>query len=379
MGMQDGVVRNWQRDSDTASAAQIQAANRGATILAVSKFLRLSIQTMIMGVGAWLVIKHDVSPGAMFASSFLLGRAMAPVENAIGTWKSLVGARLAYRRLDEILVATPDERRAMTLPTPVGEVEVDRVNYVPYGSDVPTLRNVSFALAPGEVLGIIGPSAAGKSTLARLLAGTWTPTTGHVRLDGGEIALWHDAAGSRHLGYLPQDIELFAGTVRDNIARLSQATDEDVIAAAQLAGLHETIVRLPRGYDTEIGESGLRLSGGQRQRVALARALFGKPRFIILDEPNSSLDHEGEEALVQAIAQVKAQGATVVVITHRPSILGLADKLLLLRNGAIEAFGDSREVIARLNGGALRAVPSSQNAASSNDASQAVVPQKQTA
>jgi PrtD family type I secretion system ABC transporter len=379
IGVQDGVVRNWQRDSDTASAAQIQAANRGATILAVSKFLRLSIQTMIMGVGAWLVIKHDISPGAMFASSFLLGRAMAPVENAIGTWKSLVGARLAYRRLDEILVATPEERRAMTLPTPAGEVEVDRVNYVPYGSDVPTLRNVSFALAPGEVLGIIGPSAAGKSTLARLLAGTWTPTTGHVRLDGGEIALWHDANGSRHLGYLPQDIELFAGTVRDNIARLSDASDEDVIAAAQLAGLHETIVRLPRGYDSEIGEAGLRLSGGQRQRVALARALFGKPRFIILDEPNSSLDHEGEEALVQAIAQVKAQGATVVVITHRPSILGLADKLLLLRNGAIEAFGDSREVIARLNGGALRAVPSSQNAASPNGAPQAVVPQKQTA
>jgi PrtD family type I secretion system ABC transporter len=379
MGMQDGVVRNWQRDSDAAGAAQVQAANRGAKILAASKFLRLAVQTMIMGVGAWLVIKHDVSPGAMFASSFLLGRALAPVENAIGTWKSLVGARIAYRRLDAILVTTPAERPAMRLPTPAGEVEVDRVSYVPYGSDAPTLRNVSFALAPGEVLGIIGPSAAGKSTLARLLAGTWTPTTGHVRLDGGEIGLWHDAGASRHLGYLPQDIELFAGTVRDNIARLSQASDEDVIEAARLAGLHETIMRLPRGYDSEIGDDGLRLSGGQRQRVALARALFGKPRLVILDEPNSSLDHEGEEALVAAIAQVKAQGATVIVITHRPSILGLADKLLLLRNGAIEAFGDSREVIARLNGGSLRAVPSGQNAVAQTAASQTAAPQKQTA
>jgi PrtD family type I secretion system ABC transporter len=389
MGMQDGVVRTWQRDSEAASAAQIQAANRGAMILAASKFLRLTIQTMIMGVGAWLVIKHDVSPGAMFASSFLLGRALAPVENAIGTWKSLVGARIAYHRLDEILAATPPKQAAMSLPAPAGAVEVDRVSYVPFGSDVPTLRNISFALAPGEVLGIIGPSAAGKSTLARLLAGTWAPTTGHVRLDGGEIGLWHDAGGSHHLGYLPQDIELFAGTVRDNIARLSHATDEDVIEAAQLAGLHETIMRLPRGYDSEIGDAGLRLSGGQRQRVALARALFGKPRFVILDEPNSSLDHEGEEALVQAIAQVKAQGTTVVVITHRPSILGLADKLLLLRNGAIEAFGESREVIARLNGGQLRAVPSGQAAVGQNSggqnsagqvgAPQAGVPQKQTA
>jgi PrtD family type I secretion system ABC transporter len=379
MGMQAGVVRNWQRDSDAAGVAQSQAANRGATILAASKFLRLAVQTMIMGVGAWLVIKHDVSPGAMFASSFLLGRALAPVENAIGTWKSLVGARIAYRRLDEILAAAPSDRPVMTLPAPAGEVEVDRVSYVPFGADAPTLRNISFTLAPGEVLGIIGPSAAGKSTLARLLAGTWTPTTGHVRLDGGAINLWHDAGGSRHLGYLPQDIELFAGTVRDNIARLSAAPDEDVVEAAQLAGLHETIMRLPRGYDTEIGDAGLRLSGGQRQRVALARALFGKPRLVILDEPNSSLDSEGEEALVEAIAKVKAQGSTIVVITHRPSILGLADKLLLLRNGAIEAFGDSREVIGRLNGGALRAVPSGQNAVAQSTASLPAVPQKQTA
>jgi PrtD family type I secretion system ABC transporter len=384
MGMQDGVVRTWQHDTEAASAAQVQAANRGATILAMSKFLRLTVQTMIMGVGAWLVIEHDVSPGAMFASSFLLGRAMAPVENAIGTWKSLVGARIAYRRLDEILAAAPVERAAMRLPTPAGEIQVDRVSYVPYGSDVPTLRNISFALAPGEVLGIIGPSAAGKSTLARLLAGTWTPTAGNVRLDGGDVGMWHDAGGSHHLGYLPQDIELFRGTVRDNIGRLSQASDEDVIEAAQLAGLHDTIMRLPRGYDSEIGDAGLRLSGGQRQRVALARALFGKPRFVILDEPNSSLDHEGEEALVRAIAQAKAQGTTIIVITHRPSILGLADKLLLLRNGAIEAFGDSREVIAKLNGGQLRAVPTGQNVVAQNPAAQGRAPQdgapqKQTA
>ncbi|HEX7969951.1 MAG TPA: ATP-binding cassette domain-containing protein, partial [Stellaceae bacterium] len=300
-------------------------------------------------VGAWLVIHQEASAGAMFASSFLLGRALAPVENAIGTWKSLVAARLAHRRLDELVTALPDEGKGMELPRPVGELVVERLVFVPPGGEEPTLRGVSFELTPGEVLGIIGPSAAGKSTLARLIAGTWTPTAGKVRLDGADIGVWHDSGGSHHVGYLPQDIELFAGTVRDNIARLGDAGPTAVIEAAKLVGLHELIMRLPRGYNSEIGEAGLRLSGGQRQRIGLARAVFGRPRLVVLDEPNASLDHEGEEALHQAIARLKETGTTVVMIAHRPSVLGLADKLLVLRNGTVDAYGTRAEVIAKLN------------------------------
>jgi PrtD family type I secretion system ABC transporter len=350
MGMLAGVVRLWQHDNAAASAAQIEAGNRGALILAVSKFLRLTVQTTIMGVGAWLVIEHDVSPGAMFASSFLLGRALAPVENAIGTWRSLVTARVAYRRLGELLALTPAATAGMALPAPAGELRVEGASYVPAGATAPTLRGVSFALAPGQVLGIIGPSAAGKSTLARLIAGSWQPSSGHVRLDGAAISVWLDAGGSRHLGYLPQDVELFAGSVRENIGRLGEAEASAVVEAARLAGLHETIMRLPRGYDSEIGEAGLRLSGGQRQRIGLARALFGNPRLVVLDEPNASLDSDGEAALLDAIAQLKANGTTVVIIAHRSNVLALADKLLVLRNGAVDLFGDCGEVIAQLNG-----------------------------
>jgi PrtD family type I secretion system ABC transporter len=342
-------VRLWRRDTAEAMEHQRAAGTRGAVILALSKFFRLFIQTAIMAVGAYLVIQQETSPGALFASSFLLGRALAPVENAIGTWKSLVSARLGYRRLKEMLAKNPARDRGMELPRPEGELSVERISYVPPGSDSPTLRGISFALNPGEVLGVIGPSAAGKSTLARMIAGTWSPAAGNVRLDGADISVWLDAGGSKHVGYLPQDIELFAGSVKDNIARLNDADPEDVIEAAKLVGLHETIMRLPRGYDSDIGEGGVKLSGGQRQRVGLARALFGSPRLVVLDEPNSSLDHEGEEALLQAIAHLKSQGTTVVVIAHRPSILGLADKLLVLRNGAVDAFGGRAEVIARLN------------------------------
>ena len=349
MGMREGVMRLWRRESTgTMEAARI-ASTRGAVILALSKFSRLFVQTAILGAGAWLVIQHEASPGAMFASMFLLGRALSPVESAIGTWKSLVAARLARRRLGDLVAALPDEAPGMELPRPEGELVVERLVFVPPGGEEPTLRGVSFDLAPGEVLGIIGPSAAGKSTLARLIAGTWNPTAGKVRLDGADIAVWHDSRGSHHIGYLPQDIELFAGSVRDNIARLGEAGPAAVIEAAKLVGLHEAIMRLPRGYNSEIGEAGLKLSGGQRQRIGLARAIFGRPRLVVLDEPNASLDHEGEEALHQAIAKLKQMGTTIVVIAHRPSVLGLADKLLLLRNGTVEAYGSRAEVIAKLN------------------------------
>jgi PrtD family type I secretion system ABC transporter len=352
MGMLDGVIRLWRRDNGIAVAAQSLASDRGALILAMSKFLRLTVQTTIMGVGAWLVIAHDVSPGAMFASSFLLGRALAPVENAISTWRSLVAARVAYRRLGELFALIPRSAPAMALPPPDGNLSVEGLAYIPPGAAAPTLRGVSFALAPGEVLGIVGPSAAGKSTLARLIAGSWLPTAGNVRLDGANISVWLDSGGSRHLGYLPQDIELFAGSFRENIGRLGDAEPGAVIEAAKLAGMHEQIMRMPAGYDSEIGDAGVRLSGGQRQRIGLARALIGSPRLVILDEPNASLDAEGEEALLQTIAHLKALGTTIVIIAHRSNVLALADKLLVLRNGMVELFGDCREVIAKLNSAA---------------------------
>ena len=323
----------------------------------VSKFSRLFVQTGILGAGAWLVIQHEASRARCSPACSCSARALAPVETAIGTWKSLVAARLARRRLGELVDVLPDEEPGMELPRASGELVVERLVFVPPGGDEPTLRGVSFELTPGEVLGIIGPSAAGKSTLARLIAGTWTPTAGKVRLDGADISVWHEFRGSHHIGYLPQDIELFSGSVRDNIARLGEAGPAAVIEAAKLVGLHESIMRLPRGYNSEIGDAGIKISGGQRQRIALARAVFGRPRLVVLDEPNASLDHEGEEALHSALAALKEMGTTIVMIAHRPSVLGLADKLLVLRHGSVEAYGSRAEVIAKLNAGRPRAVP----------------------
>jgi PrtD family type I secretion system ABC transporter len=349
MGMQEGVVRLWRRDMAETNEASLAAGARGSVILGVTRFVRMMLQIVILGVGAWLVIRQDVTPGAMFASSFLLARALAPVENAIATWKSLVAGRFSYRRLVDLLADMSWAQKGMDLPAPEGALLVDRVSFLPPGGEEPTLRGISFALLPGEVLGIVGPSAAGKSTLARLIAGTWRPTAGKVRLDNAEIAVWHASGGSRHIGYLPQDIELFSGTVRENIARLADAAPDQVIDAAKLAGLHGSIMGLPKGYDSEIGDAGVKLSGGQRQRIALARAVFGTPRLVILDEPNASLDQEGDEALHQAIIELKRRGSTVVIIAHRASILGLADKLLVLRQGMVDVYGNRADVISKLN------------------------------
>ncbi|HYD30342.1 MAG TPA: type I secretion system permease/ATPase [Azospirillaceae bacterium] len=355
LGMAGGLFHRWRRDGEAARGAQETATGRGTVILALSRFFRLSVQAIIMGTGAWLVLHHEATAGVIFAGSFLLSRSLAPLENAIGTWKSLVTTRTAYRRLTERLASLPQPLPAMDLPPPDGAVSAESVSFVPQGAERATLANIHFTLEPGEVMGVVGPSAAGKSTLARLLVGAWRPTAGHVRLDGADVSVWLDAGGARHIGYLPQDIELFAGSVRDNIARLTEGDPAEVIEAARLVGLHETIMRLPRGYDTDIGEDGVRLSGGQRQRVGLARALYGAPRLVVLDEPNSSLDFEGEEALRQAILHLKANGTTVVVIAHRPSVLNLADKLLVMRQGVIDAFGPRTEIVARLNAAAASA------------------------
>ncbi|MGC2855866.1 type I secretion system permease/ATPase [Novispirillum sp. DQ9] len=351
MGMLNGAARLLRADRLAARDAQTSAGRRSAVIMTLSRFLRAAIQVTMMCAMAWLVIGMEASPGAIFAASILLGRALSPVEGAIGTWKSLTQARLSYRRLIKLLAALPDGPEAMALPRPDGGVAVEKAFYVPPGGEEAILRNINLTLAPGEVLGILGPSGAGKSTLGRLIAGTSSPSGGHVRLDGADMSVWLSAGGGRYLGYLPQDVELFEGTVRENIARLQDADADDVIAAAKLVGIHEMIMRLPKGYDTNIGEGGVKLSGGQRQRVGLARAFFGEPSLVVLDEPNASLDREGEEALCKAIEYMKACGTTIVVIAHRLSIVNIADRLLVLREGSMSVIGARADILMRLNGG----------------------------
>jgi PrtD family type I secretion system ABC transporter len=351
MGMLPGVARLLHVDQSDAKDAQLMAAARASTMQALARFIRLLAQVVVMACAAWLVILNDVSPAAIFATSILLGRSLAPVEGAIGTWKAVTGMRLGYGRLKKIMASTPQPRNAMELPRPNGQLSIEQVTFIPPGANTPALRRLTFAINPGEVLGVVGPSGAGKSTLGRLIAGTTAPTVGHVRLDGAEMGIWLAAGGDRYLGYLPQDIELLGGTVRQNIARLQDAPADDVIAAASMVGLHETIMRLPQGYDTDIGEGGTKLSGGQRQRLGLARAFFRQPRLIVLDEPNASLDFDGEEALRQAIQDMRQRGSTIVIIAQRLGILNMSDKVLVLDNGRMNAFGTRRDVAGKIRNG----------------------------
>lgn len=345
MGMLPSVVERWRRDSAAALTLQSQASSRSGAITAASKFLRLSLQIAVLGLGAYLVILNELGPGSMIAASILMARALAPVEMAIGSWRTAVGARDAYGRIAEMLEDVPNTQQGTELPKPAGSLAAEGITFLYPGSESPAIRNVSFALQPGELLGLIGPTASGKTTLASLLVGNLTPRMGHVRLDGMDMAQWDSSDRGQHVGYLPQDVELFAGSVRDNIARMGESDTDSVIAAATLAGVHEMILRLPGGYDMEIGEGGAALSGGQRQRIALARALFGNPSFVVLDEPNASLDNDGETALLQSIANLKANGTTIVLIAHRPSLLRDVDKVLILDEGAVRMFGTPEEVI----------------------------------
>jgi ATP-binding cassette subfamily C protein len=348
MGMQNCLLGYWDGDRREMLGTQAVASDRNATLTALIKFFRLFLQSFILGVGAWLALDHAVTPGVIFAGSLLMGRSLAPIEQVVGTWKQFVGARQAYRRVRALLAAEPPRGFGMQLPRPQGKLSVERLVFAPPGAERPLIKGISFDLPAGQGLGLIGPSGAGKSTLARLLVGAWKPQVGHVRLDGADVYSWNRADFGRHVGYLPQDIELFAGTVRDNIARFREADPADIVEAAQKAGIHEMILRLPNGYETEIGEGGAALSGGQRQRIALARALFGSPRLLVLDEPNANLDAEGEIALAQTLADLKAAGTTIVVIAHRPAVLNTVDKIIVMRDGAIEAFGPRAEIVARL-------------------------------
>jgi PrtD family type I secretion system ABC transporter len=348
MGMRNAVLDRWQRYNTEVLDQQTQAADTGGLIASISRVARMIIQIGIFCAGAWLVMDRDLTSGAMMASTFLMANALRPVEGAIRTWKQLLATRESWKRIEALLQGMPEPGSTMSLPRPAGRVSVEAVVFTPPKAERPVLRGVSFSVEPGEMLGIVGPSAAGKSTLAKIIVGVWKPSNGTVRLDEADVSSWDPTDLGRHLGYLPQDVELFEGTVRENIGRMTDAPAEEVIAAAQKAGVHELILRLPDGYETQIGDGGAILSGGQRQRVGLARALFGDPRLIVLDEPNANLDVEGEQALAQALGEMRKHGATIIVVAHRPSLLAVADRILVLREGRIEMLGARDEILAKI-------------------------------
>jgi ATP-binding cassette subfamily C exporter for protease/lipase len=350
MGMLGSLRKRWFQVHSRFLGLQNQASDTGAVISSLSKTLRLCLQSLVLGLGALLVIKGDMTAGMMIAGSILMGRVLSPIDQLIAVWKQWSGAKLAYRRLDALLQAFPPSDEAMALPAPKGQITFEQVSAGPPGQRAATLHMVNFNLGAGEVLGVLGASGSGKSTLARVLVGVWPTLGGIVRLDGADIHRWNRDHLGPYIGYLPQDIELFSGSIAENIARFSEADPQKVVAAAQQAGVHEMILRLPQGYDTQLGEDGSGLSGGQKQRVALARAMYGTPSLVVLDEPNSNLDTVGEAALASAIAALKAQGTTVVLVTHRSSVLAQADKLLVLNDGRLQAFGPSQDVLKALSG-----------------------------
>ncbi|CAA7624558.1 type I secretion system permease/ATPase [Magnetospirillum sp. SS-4] len=357
MGMVPAVMRKWATSRDKALLEQADASRSASSFAALTKFLRILMQSLILGLAAYLVIHQSASAGAVFASSLLLGRALAPVEHLVGVWKQVVDVQAAFRRLVTEYRTYPTPAQSMPLPRPQGRLTVDRVSFTMNRGANVILRNVSFGVEAGEVVAVVGPSAAGKSSLMRLLVGVWRPDGGVVRLDGSDMALWNKENLGPHIGYLPQDIELFAGTVQENIARFSNADPEAIVSAAKLAGAHELILGLPKGYDTEIGDGGVFLSAGQRQRIGLVRAVFGNPSLVVLDEPNSNLDSDGEVALRLLLQRLKQDGASVVMVSHRASILDAVDKMLVLREGQVDHYGSKNEVLALLNQRAAGARP----------------------
>ena len=374
MGMAGSIQRRWRDGQDEMLSLQTDASTSGATLTALSKTSRVMIQSLILGVGAYLAVLGEISPGIMIAGSILLGRALAPLDQMIGVWKQFVTARGSWQRLSEILSRVPAEQDRMELPAPSGELAAQEMSVCAPGSKVPILRNITFKLPAGLSVGIIGPSGSGKSTLVRAILGIWPLMGGHMRLDGADVFSWKREHLGPFIGYLPQDIELFEGSIAENIARFSDIDSEKVVIAAKSAGVHDLVLSLPDGYDTSLERH--KLSGGQRQRIGLARALYGEPALIVLDEPNSNLDDLGEQALFIAIRQAKARGATVVVVTHRMNILGELDGLLFMTEGMVKAMGPRDQVLAELKQAqeAQQANDSAGPAADDRPASSATVP-----
>lgn len=349
MGMAPALAARWQDSDDRYIAAHGSTSDVAGGLGAVSKVLRIALQSAVLGVGAYVVIHGEASAGIIIAASILSARALAPVDLAIGNWRSFVAARQSWARLNALLAALPARDKPHPLPAPVSSLSVEAVIVVPPVGTRAVVRGVSFSLQAGSALGVIGPSASGKSSLARALVGVWSPGRGKVRLDAAALDQWSPETLGRHVGYLPQDCELFAGTVAQNIARFQTADDPDsVVRAATLAGVHDLILRLPDGYETQIGDGGAALSGGQRQRIGLARALYGDPFLVVLDEPNSSLDAEGEQALTSAIMSIRQRGGVAVVIAHRPSALAAVDQVLVMAEGQAKAFGTRDEVLRQI-------------------------------
>lgn len=348
MGMLDSLMTRWAVYQRRVLVLQSQASDKGGIITSISKTFRTWAQSIMLALGAYLVITHEINPGLLMAGSLLLGRALSPIDQMIGSWKGFVAARVQYGRLNDTLEKLNAEPQRMALPDPEGHIQVENLVIAPPGAKAAVIRNMSFVTPAGSIVGIVGPSAAGKSTLARALLGIWPPQHGTVRLDGADIAAWDKQKLGPHLGYLPQDIELFEGTISDNVARFGKVDPEKVVLAARVAGVHEMILQLPDGYDTVIGSEGINLSGGQRQRIGLARAIYGSPRLIVLDEPNSNLDDVGEKALAVALQKIKETGATVFIISHRPSILSRLDRIMVMNAGTITMYGARDHVIAEL-------------------------------
>ena len=357
MGMKSNIAGIWREKYYGFLNAQNDASNKAGIWSNLSKSTRMLFQSLMLGLGGYLAIHSEVSPGMMIAGSIIMGRALAPLDLIISSWKGFSSARASYARLDSLLGDFPKDKAYMSLPAPKGEVLLEGVMVVPPNAKQPSIRGISMKIDQGDVVGIIGPSAAGKSSLARVILGLWPLASGKARLDKADISQWDKEDLGQYIGYLPQDIELFEGTVSQNIARFAEVDSAKVVEAATKAGVHEMILRLPEGYDTRIGAGGASLSGGQRQRIGFARAIYNNPVLVVLDEPNSNLDDQGEAALVRAIQTLKETGTTVVIITHRPSILQVTNKLAVIKQGVLELYGNTQEVLAKISGAAKAAAP----------------------
>ncbi|HEX5330356.1 type I secretion system permease/ATPase [Sulfuricurvum sp.] len=349
MGMHEQIRNRWKKHYHGFLSEHSSASDEAGVWSNASKLIRILMQSLILGLGGYLAIISEVTPGMMMAGSLILGRALAPLDLMTNTWKQFTSARLAYSRLGQLMHDFPQQEPKTSLPAPKGRLSIENLTLVPPDSKIPSLHNLSFEIAAGETIGIIGPSAAGKSSLARALIGIWSPSGGNVRIDGALIDHYERSELGKYIGYLPQDIELFEGSVSENIARYAIPDPDKVIEAAQLCGVHEMILKLPQGYDTPIGIGGASLSGGQRQRIGLVRAVYNYPRIVVLDEPNSNLDDVGERALLNTITELKKRSITVILITHRPAILGITDKILLLREGVLQLYGSRNEVLTALS------------------------------
>jgi ATP-binding cassette subfamily C protein EexD len=349
LGMLPDLMARWKDRQQRLIMLQARASEKAGLISALSKTYRLTIQSLVLGLGAWLAIDKEISPGLMIGGSILLGRALAPIDLMIGSWKQFLSARTAYDRLNTILSQFPVEPERMPLPTPKGNIRAEQAVIAPPGAKAAVIKGINFGIEAGTFVALIGASASGKSTLARAMLGIWPIAGGAIRFDGADVGQLDRNLVGPHIGYLPQDVELFDGTIAENIARFGEADANKIVAAAQLAGVHDMILHLPQGYDTEIGGTGGALSAGQRQRVGLARAIYGDPVLVVLDEPNSNLDDVGEQALAAALGQLKQRGCTVIVITHRVGILGLVDRIMVLNDGQLVMDGPRDDVLAKLN------------------------------